>query len=364
MADLVLIQQLQMEQTTNYISGMVLNPLKQTLRKTTHHASPSVAGGALVVYNQVLTFSQEASIQDNRRMPYLLMILTQVDLVWNRNWSFTTVLYFIARYSGCLNMMGLVSQLDTFIVNMYLAASWASNIFILAMQAILLIRVYALFNRSKRILISLTTSYVLQATAIFVMAGLVENKQVYDNYDASIGPAIGSVMQSVNTNSSAAPFILTLTRDGMIISAIFDTILLFFALWAFVKHTAEAKALNGRWSINALVSTLVADHLLYFVCNLTWLSLPIATAYSTEVNVASGMLDNMFYVFNALVIVFGPRMVISLRTTENKTRGEGGTLEGEVSTIRFDIREPPTHLESIMEEGGGFRATDGSVHID
>ncbi|KAH7907735.1 hypothetical protein BJ138DRAFT_1159366 [Hygrophoropsis aurantiaca] len=54
MADLGFIQELQMEQTTHYLTAVA---------------------GALVAYDHVLTFSQE------------------VDLVWNRQWSFVTALY-------------------------------------------------------------------------------------------------------------------------------------------------------------------------------------------------------------------------------------------------------------------------------
>ncbi|KAH7905585.1 hypothetical protein BJ138DRAFT_746422 [Hygrophoropsis aurantiaca] len=116
--------------------------LLQAIQTTYYFAA---AGGALVAYDQVLTFSQE------------------IDLVWNRNWSFMTILYLIARYSGSLSMVGLaawymcIDWTYSVIVNMYLAVSWAENIFLLAMQAILVIRVYALFNQSKKVLIFLAT---------------------------------------------------------------------------------------------------------------------------------------------------------------------------------------------------------------
>ncbi|KAH7907738.1 hypothetical protein BJ138DRAFT_1159376 [Hygrophoropsis aurantiaca] len=222
------------------------------------------------------------------------------------------------------------------------------------MQAILVVRVYALFNQSKKVLFFLITSYVLQATATFVVLGLILNKRVLDEYYVSLGPAIGSVTQPLTENPSAFP--KSLNQDSTILLMVFDAILLLFALWAFVKHILEAKTLNGGWSINVLVRILVADHLLYFVCNLIWLSLSVASNYAETTN----YIGILYPVFDALVVVFGPRMVISLRTTENKTRGEGGTLEGEVSTIQFGIREQP---ESAVEEGGGFRAADESLNV-
>ncbi|KAH7904182.1 hypothetical protein BJ138DRAFT_1119656 [Hygrophoropsis aurantiaca] len=212
------------------------------------------------------------------------------------------------------------------------------------MQAILVIRVYALFNQSKKISVFLATFYVLQATTIFVMMGLIADKRVFDRLVASVGLAIGSVTQAVS-NTSAFPS--ALNEDSTILCLVFDAILLLFALWAFVKHALEAKALDGGWSANVLVRTLVADHLLYFVCNLVWLWLSLA---ATE--------------YNTAIVVSGPHMVISLRTTESKTRGEGGTFEGEISTIRFDARGLSTQVQSVIEEGGGLRAVDEIVEID
>ncbi|KAH7905587.1 hypothetical protein BJ138DRAFT_746665 [Hygrophoropsis aurantiaca] len=136
---------------------------------------------------------------------------------------------------------------------------------------------------------------------------------------------------------------------------VFDTILLFFALWAFVRHALEAKTLDGGWSINVLVRTLVADHLAYFVCFQIWMTLTIGANYAND---ESNVLVGALYVFNVSTVVAGPRMVISLRAIENKTRGEGVISGGNLSTIRFAIWEPPAQSERVMEIGGRFRATD------
>ncbi|KAH7906950.1 hypothetical protein BJ138DRAFT_557341 [Hygrophoropsis aurantiaca] len=47
----------------------------------------TAAATAAVLYDQVLIFAQE------------------IDFIWNRKWSVTTILYFIARYSGSLSMV-------------------------------------------------------------------------------------------------------------------------------------------------------------------------------------------------------------------------------------------------------------------
>ncbi|KAH7904965.1 hypothetical protein BJ138DRAFT_1106376 [Hygrophoropsis aurantiaca] len=286
----------------------------QIIQRTNYLAA---GAGALIAYDQVLTFAHEA------------------------------------RYSGSLSIMDYTCQLDIFNVIMYLVVLWATNIFLLSMQAILVIRVYALLNRSKKVLVFLATCYTLQAAAVFVMTALEYNSGALHGYVVSIGPTIGSVTQNiVNSNTST----LTLVgQDSTIVSLVFDGILLSFALRAFVIHALEAKTLNRGWSVNVLVRTIVTDHLVYFVCNIIWLSLVIASKYLAEQNV-----------FTTLAVLAGPRMVTSLRATDTKTRREGRALESELSTIRFGIQEPLTLSQSMMEEGGGFRATDEDYesHLD
>ncbi|KAH7903237.1 hypothetical protein BJ138DRAFT_181684 [Hygrophoropsis aurantiaca] len=322
MADSALtVPELQAAQTTNYVA---------------------VAAGALVAYDQVLTFSQE------------------FDHIWNRQWNFTTALYLVARNFGSLSVIGIaalwicINWTYSVNVNMFLAVTWAENIFLLTMQAILVIRVYALFNRSRRVLVFLATFYALQTTATFVMTALLFNNRALHEYIGSVSPAIGSVTQAVNTNAS--PF-LPIAQDSTVVSVVFNTVLLFFALWAFVRHALEARAMDGGWSINVLVRTLVADHLVYFVCSLTWLSLTLAVDYATEpeLNVSVILLNDAASAFTALTVVAGPRMVISLRAVENKARREGVILGGSLSTIRFAIQEPPTQSERVTEIRG---ATD------
>ncbi|KAH7906835.1 hypothetical protein BJ138DRAFT_1117218 [Hygrophoropsis aurantiaca] len=236
--------------------------------------------------------------------------------------------------------------------NIFIAASWGLIIFILAMQAILVIRVYALFNWSKKVLIFIATFYALQATGIFVMAAIFYNKQALRQHVISVSPTIGSVAQNFTLNAPSE--LVNLNQAAVYLAVAFDIILLFFALWAFVRHALEAKTLDGKWSINVLMRTLVADHLMYFIFNLTWLSLDLSSYFSSASELLNPLLAGMLSISSALAVIAGPHMMISLRETEKKMRGEGGTVAGEVSTVRFGTRES----ESGMEEGEGFRATD------
>ncbi|KAH7907867.1 hypothetical protein BJ138DRAFT_427928 [Hygrophoropsis aurantiaca] len=316
MADIQLLQSLQ---TGNYVAA---------------------AAGTVVIYDQVLAFSQE------------------LDFIWNRNWSLMTVLYLIAHHSGSVCTIGNAIWC-TFTndwtysanLNMYLAVSWAQTIFLQAMRAILVIRVYALLNRSKKAAAFLATFYCLQATAAFAMAVLLTTPQVLHESLVSIDPAVGTVVAHIDTRFPAITA-ESLPLNITTVTVVFDTVLLFFALLAFGRHSLGAKRWDGGWSINMLVKTLVADHLMYFLCYLVWMSLTLVIDYNTEA-LTMTLVNRLYNISRALAVVAGPRMVISIREIENTTM-RGGTMGGELSTIRFDIPELVTQSESAIEEGGGI----------
>ncbi|KAH7907905.1 hypothetical protein BJ138DRAFT_1116291 [Hygrophoropsis aurantiaca] len=238
-------------------------------------------------------------------------------------------------------------------VNMCLAVNWTQSIFILAMQAILVIRVYALFNQSKKVLLFLTTFYALRATAALVIVAVLYNNRAIHESVIFVGPALGNVAQIVNINSPA--ILLTVGRNGTILYVVFDTILLFFALWAFLRHILEAKALDGGWSINVLIygSKYMTDTFSSLSSFQTWMVITLAEDITGGVSIDVVTIDSPGQQFTHFFHRIGgccrACMVTSLRETENKTRQQGGTLDGEMSTIRFDIREPPARAESVME---------------
>ncbi|KAH7905036.1 hypothetical protein BJ138DRAFT_1106315 [Hygrophoropsis aurantiaca] len=337
MADPAFIQEVQMVQTMNYLTVITFSQEARIDHIWQPTMKMNIEESTVELYDRLVPSRQSRTSFVASHPDFLLDAPTSryarpvtLDL-WAR------CLILIARGVAGLSKIDLLfAWLLTIphhqgFVRMYLAVAWAQNIFILTMQGILVVRIYVLFNRSKKLLIFLATLYCLQSIAMLVMGGLSMTNQVLRAYFVSVSPAIGSVGQIVNLNASA---FLLFYRDTSVLNVTFDTMLLLFALRAFVRHALEAKTLDGGWSINVLVRTLVADHLVFFVVNLTWLSLSVAANYITESNVFTALLTEALNVFTALAVVAGPRMVISLRAIEKKTRREVYALKACYVLIR------------------------------
>ncbi|KAH7925168.1 hypothetical protein BV22DRAFT_453148 [Leucogyrophana mollusca] len=220
----------------------------------------SMAASAAVVYDQVLTFSQE------------------VDLIWRRRWSLTTVLYLVARYSGTISV--ILATAGTVFLNwgynvdvaQFIIGVWAINIFATAMDAILLMRAYALSSRSKAVLIFLSLCFFFQTVVVMVITGMEINVPNTRKFVTFIGGPIGSVTQDIETDASVflpSPVIVTAAQLA------YDMIVFLFALSAFWKHALEARGLAGRWNVNPLAKLLIRDQIFYFFCYVVWQALDI-----------------------------------------------------------------------------------------
>ncbi|KAH7930129.1 hypothetical protein BV22DRAFT_76148 [Leucogyrophana mollusca] len=113
-----------------------------------------------------------------------------------------------------------------------------------------------------------------------------------------------------------------------------------FALFAFTKHALEDRRLAGRWDVSPLMKLLIKDQMLYFVCYVVWqaLDIPAASPGVSPPHTLIIVID----VLDALVVIAGPRMVISLRAAESQLIE--GSFQTELSTIDFDARDRRTRM--------------------
>ncbi|KAH7926108.1 hypothetical protein BV22DRAFT_385295 [Leucogyrophana mollusca] len=312
-----------------------LDSLIQALYQTQSLIYLTMATGAAVMYDQVLNFSQE------------------VDHIWNRRWGPTTALYVVARYSGSVSVftnIALIVRLNwtlAVVKIIYIVADWSLNVFLTAMQAILLMRVFALCGRSKAVLIFLSACFLCQTAVVIALLAKQLNFSFLGQSVLSIGPAIGSVEQEIDMDYyifGPLPAVQTSVQLA------FDLVLFGFALFAFSRHALEARALAGGWSVNPLIKLLTADQTLYFLCYALWQALTIPETLPSFSATQSENLDIVSNVLFALIVIFGPRMVIRLRAEELRSRE--GTLHEELSTIQFGSGDPSA-LSSVTGEGEG-----------
>ncbi|KAG2124139.1 hypothetical protein BD769DRAFT_1388938 [Suillus cothurnatus] len=103
-----------------------------------------VAGSVGVIYDWGLTFGKE------------------VELIWRQRWSLMTFLYLSVRYAGIgcavleiLISVPTISTTDAGCLNMYNAFNWISVVIEPLLGVIMIARLHAMYQRSRKVLIFL-----------------------------------------------------------------------------------------------------------------------------------------------------------------------------------------------------------------
>ncbi|EIW74470.1 hypothetical protein CONPUDRAFT_147783, partial [Coniophora puteana RWD-64-598 SS2] len=259
---------------------------------------------------------------------YLFQLTNEIDLVWTDPVSMTSGIYFILRYLGmvmqliyvivglqrlpnltqqillltdegvgsrCLSVIDSdvralkvvnESLLELIVGTIFLiqplvdaTIAWVGSIYLAALQIILLLRVYALYKASKRLLLVLGACFILEmACVIFALQWGIYSDRA-NNYGLLVG---------------AVPW------------ASFELLLLVLILRASYKHR-QATWGTMRIGLNPLLKIVVRDSSIYFlgfICSSALLIICALYVEESYLGVASGA---------ALANLLGPRLVLTLR---------------------------------------------------
>ncbi|KAG0702512.1 hypothetical protein DFH29DRAFT_499654 [Suillus ampliporus] len=197
-----------------------------------------------VVYDWALTFGQE------------------FELVWMRRWSLMTVLYICVRYLGILfsvvQILGnlpfsITDQVSTII---YFTEAWIPVAVNAMLGVIMIVRIHAMYQQSRKILIFLVVVLLASTIASGVMT-------VIANIDVSGVEQIlsGIHLCGVYINADNT----RLTDETLIPTTVWEILALFLAAWIVIKHFHEMQQSPTGSTIGDCIMVLIRSHVLYFI---------------------------------------------------------------------------------------------------
>ncbi|KAG2353633.1 hypothetical protein BDR07DRAFT_1432538, partial [Suillus spraguei] len=176
-----------------------------------------IASFIVVTYDWVLTFGQE------------------VELVWRQRWSLMTVLY--------LGVCSLFVTVATLCFIIFATYDWTSFVVMVMLWVIIITRLHAMYQRSRKILIFLVVTSL--AVNIFSGVELILSGTYQCSYN-SVGD------------------ILLLVSLTWIIGTVWEVLALCLAIWIAVKHFRELRQHSAGGIIGDCFTVLVQTHVLYF----------------------------------------------------------------------------------------------------
>ncbi|KAG2034941.1 hypothetical protein BDR03DRAFT_1012961 [Suillus americanus] len=283
-----------------------------------------VAACVGLMYDWALTFGQE------------------VELVWRQRWSLMTGLYLGVRYFGILIaaiyiLYGVptISWTDTYSSGwiMYVVWYWARALVFGMLWVIIITRLHAMYQRSRKILIFLIVTFLADNIfngVVAVMATIHTSGEeliLSGTHQCSIG-SIGY-----------AEDILLLGSISWIVSTVWEVLAMCLAVWIAVKHFRELRQHSAGEIIGDCFTVLMKTHILYFASfvavscfGIIFDFSPILSTdqHSMEIQIYSGFLQILTVVQS---FVLGPRLILGLREYCAKLVADSDTAIGTTSIV-------------------------------
>ncbi|KAG1841769.1 hypothetical protein F4604DRAFT_334060 [Suillus subluteus] len=245
------------------------------------------AGSTAVVYDWASTFGQE------------------FELILSRRWSFMTVLYICVRYIGILfSIMNILSNLLVSITDV----AWTPITVNAMLGAIMIARIYAMYQGSKKLLIFLVV--VLLASTI-ISGVLIVN----GNLGAS---GQEDVLSGYHTcTAKFDPRMIYLAYESVISTAVWEILALFLTVWIVIKYFRELRQSPTGSTIGDCLTILIESHAFYFLAFAIVACFLLGSLSPNIMNSSSmggatyiGILSiaQMLQMF-----VLGPRLILSVR---------------------------------------------------
>jgi len=230
-----------------------------------------------------------------------------------------SAMYFVVRYLGypiaIIQSFGGSSLLfgsDSFCAAIYIFMIWGFAFFILVTDLIMILRVYAMYHRSRIILGVLLLVYIPTTIIHLVLTGIANNPNTHLSVAA---------VEVFNTKSCAFAYsdATNLLMYINVSRTVISVVLCIFSVAKFWRHSLERHRTLGRWQVNRYMKLLVQGSILYFVAdvlyNIVALMLGISMLRTVGAQIFGGTSSIAPY-------IIAPRLIISVREIHSRITGE------------------------------------------
>ncbi|KAF8414595.1 hypothetical protein L210DRAFT_3591477 [Boletus edulis BED1] len=192
----------------------------------------------------------------------------------------------------------------------YFTWTWSFVVFLSAADLVIILRVYAMWNRSRTILYGLLIIYVLQFITTVIFYG------IYDNPNTHLSITVMRIVDFSVCFGSFVDFPLVAIMIILVPRCVLAVTLLILAVFQTVKQSFQMYRATKQWQPNRYMHQLAGDGILYFFASIV---VDIVGAFGGVPANAGNSLDaSLSILFYTLI----PRFIISIRELYDRdTRG-------------------------------------------
>ncbi|KAG2032568.1 hypothetical protein BDR03DRAFT_969728 [Suillus americanus] len=238
----------------------------------------------------------------------------EVELIWRQRWSLMTFLYLSVRYAGMghvvmvmLMTVPTVSMTDRVSFIIYNVLDYTSDIINIILGVIMITRLHAVYQRSKKVLIFLVVIFMAIRIANVVMTAIITMQISGEEYVLS-----GTYLCNYDYGGDST-FLYSMT---WILDTLWEVLALCLAVWIAVKHFRELRQHSTGGIIGDLFTVLMKTHVSYFASFLAMSCFQIgfmsstlsADLYSTQIYYGFAQIFEFVGLY-----VLGPRLILGVR---------------------------------------------------
>jgi len=262
----------------------------------------------------------------------ILSLGQEIKYIWGAKLSPVTALYFIVRYYGLLNLIAIVgvdtsTNLSVPVCQQYF--KWTipggPSLFIVILDGILLLRVYALYNRSKRVLLILLVLVIGDfASALYATITLANDL-------ASGVIAMPAPWQGCAAKVPQMTFVLTAYVPNFTLSLLF----LGMTLWKLIQNHQRIygkltwKNLRTTGNISPLLFAFVRDGSFFFALASTATFIGLLPTFVVGGPAGGGFLPWTLAVYS----YSGAHLILKLRAVG--TKGNADQTWNETMSVQY-----------------------------
>ncbi|KAF8126694.1 hypothetical protein EV363DRAFT_1267891 [Boletus edulis] len=239
---------------------------------------------------------------------YILTFSKEIEYVWCKRWTWVSTMFVVVRYIGfCWIILSALTGSSLLpgpleVSNaVFEIVRWAFAVVLSAADLVMILRVYAMWGRSRTILYILLLIFVPQIITTFVFDG------IYGAYFSA------TVVQIYDFSFCNASYVNAPRFHGLSVAAprlVLGGTLLMLALFQTLKQSIDLFKATKQWQPNRYMQKLAKDGIFYFVVNMLYQINDVLNTVGSPTNTAALLLDTFVYItFYTLI----PRFIISIR---------------------------------------------------
>jgi len=254
---------------------------------------------------------------------YILCVFDEANVIWKKNYSLSTGLYVMLRYLGLLYSILMTLTYTFQAVTMSPQACYATFVtydvllvvIIFVLQGTMILRLYALYKKSKRVLSLLSGAFVAEQVMNVIL--MVNEYRVVSATEESL---LGSHICEMSTPIASW---IPVSNDVVILA--FHTIVAALTLYHLLIYLRERQlslSLRDLLSSVDLRIILIRDNILCYLI--------VALPFITRIVIITAKLTTLTSIVDAVVIntisqtlltaVVGPRIILNINSQSLRTQ--------------------------------------------